>query len=67
MFDSPNNRFIYEYALDRHSELMDAETMHGKAYRLGYQGVNYSENPLLSYEHWRAGRENALRHAAGST
>ncbi len=63
MFDSPANRFVYEDALSRHSELMDAETMDGKAYRFGYRGVNSGDNPMLSYEHWRAGKENARRHA----
>ena len=58
-FDTPANRFIYEDAKARHDELMDAETDHGRAYRLGYMGVRYSDNPLLNYEHWRAGRDNA--------
>ena len=59
MFDSPESRFIYDYAVSRHSEFVGADTLHGKAYRSGYAGQDYSENPLLSYEHWRAGRDNA--------
>jgi hypothetical protein len=59
MFDTPENRHIYEDALTRHDELMDAETKNGRAYRFGYMGKSMSDHPLLSYEHWRAGQQNA--------
>lgn len=63
MFDSPESRYIYEDAKSRHDEMMDAETDEGKAYRLGYWGKSISDTPLLSYEFWRAGRDNAGRGA----
>ena len=60
MFSTPAERFDYEYALSKHDDLMDEESSQARAYRFGYYG--YSENPLLNYEYWRAGRENAKRH-----
>ena len=62
MFDTPENRYIYEDAMRRHEGLMDEESSNGRAYRLGYIGKCYSENPTLSYEYWRAGRDNARMH-----
>lgn len=59
MFDSAANRFLYEDVKRRHDEMMDADCDYGKAYRFGWMGKSYSESPLLSYEHWRAGRDNA--------
>ena len=59
MFDSAENRYVYEDAKSRHDEMMDADCNFGKAYRFGWIGKSYSENPTFSYEHWRAGRDNA--------
>ena len=59
-FDTPQNRFRYERALDMHSVLIMAAGNNGASYRRGFNGLDWREDEV-DFEHWCAGRENKKR------
>jgi len=60
-FDTPENRFRYERALDMHSVLIMTAGKDGDSYRRGYEGHKWREM-VDDFEHWCAGRTNAQKH-----
>lgn len=65
-FDTPENRFRYERALDMHSVLIMSASKDGRSYQRGYEGRDWRKMED-DFEHWCAGRENKKRQSADST
>ena len=60
MFDSWENRMIYEQALKDHDKLMRGNDRTSLSYQSGYEGNDERFEDI--HEFWRAGVKNAFIH-----